>query len=80
MGWICIDQACEGHVLNGQWDGTGNAFYSIADDISILHVQLFAYLQAVAPSTIVFGIFILVLIFVIALFTSVRLVMLRAAR
>jgi len=36
MGWICISETCNGHIVNGNWDGTGGAYYSIATDMQQL--------------------------------------------
>jgi hypothetical protein len=74
MGWICIDNLCEGgHISSsGAWDGVGVAYYSIADDIMLVHDKAFDYLFAIAPSTYTLIAFLMLGAVFFAIFMSVK--------
>ena len=73
MGWICVTDACEGHIVDGVWDKTGIAYFSIADEIKIIHDGFFAYISNIGGTAFMFAMLILVLTLVIALIVSARL-------
>ena len=73
MGWICITEGCNTHIVDGIWDGTGMAYFSIADEIKIIHDGFFRFLSSIGGSAFMFGFLILILTLVITLIISVRL-------
>ena len=72
MGWVCVTEACDGHVIDGLWDGTGIAFFSISDEIAIIHDRIFEYLMQVGSTAFMFAFLVLVLTMIIGLIVSVR--------
>lgn len=73
MGWICISNECEGHISSsGAWDGSGVAYFSISDEISILHDAFFNYLLHISPVTYMFMFIIIVLMLIISVILSIH--------
>lgn len=72
MGWICITSNCEGHIINGVWDKTGIAYFSISDEISILHDKFFAFILNLSSTAYLVMFIIIILIFVISLMVNIR--------
>ena len=75
MGWICVTDVCEGHIINGVWDGTGIAFFSIADEIKIIHDVFFNYILTISPTAYLFGFLIMILSLLVSLLVSVKIKM-----
>ncbi len=74
MGWICVIDACNGHITNGLWDGTGIAFFSISEEISILHDIFFSYFMTLTMNAYMFMMLTLVITAVVSIIISVKMV------
>jgi len=73
MGWICITDNCLGHISSsGMWDGTGIAFFSISDEVTILHDVFFNFLMNMSPGVYVMALFILVLSLFVSIMVSIK--------
>lgn len=72
MGWVCITDACEGHIVNGVWDKTGLAFFSISNEITIIHDRLFEFLMSLSPTLYMFGFMTLVFTLIISIFVTIK--------
>lgn len=72
MGWVCITDACDGHIVAGVWDGVGMAYFSIADEITILHSVMFSYLNSLSGTTILIGFLFIVVTLALAVFMTIR--------
>ena len=72
MGWVCIIDECEGHIVDGVWDKTGLAFFSISDEITIIHDKLFEYLMTITPTAYMFGIIMLIITMIISILVTIK--------
>ena len=74
MGWICISDNCIGHIdsITGKWDGTGIAYFSIKDELFLIHEKIFAFLASITPAELLLILIFFIVFFVAAMFVSVR--------
>ena len=72
MGWICVSDLCEGHIVNGVWDGTGIAYFSIADEIGVLHNIFFGYLTQFGGNIFIFSMLIIIITLVISTMVNIK--------
>ena len=81
MGWVCITDECKGHidVTGGMWDGTGMAYFSIADEITYIHDAFFSFLLNLSPSIYYVAILVLVLTFAVSVMIGIKRLMLYSA-
>lgn len=75
MSWLCVTENCK--VVNGVWDLNGIAYYSIAEDILVLHDAIFNYFQTLTANTYMFMFFCLALTTVVALILGIKLKVMR---
>jgi len=71
MGWICVTDGCT-ILSNGLWDGSGIAFFSIADEIGFLHLRMFEFLMGISGTTYLFAFFLLIITLVISTMVSIK--------
>lgn len=72
MGWICITDGCEGHIINGIWDGTGVAYFSISEEITVLHDIFFEFLFTISGTMFMFLFLLLILTLIISIVINIR--------
>ena len=70
MGWICVTESCK--IENNVWDGNGIAFFSIADEILIIHDGFFEFLMSLSYYTYMVMILIVVITAIVTFFVSLR--------
>jgi len=81
MGWICVTDACEGHidVATGVWDGAGIAFFSISDEIAYIHSSFFSFLMSFSPTVYLYMFIIFVVTLIVSILVNVQRVMKQSA-
>jgi hypothetical protein len=72
MGWTCISETCNNHIIDGQWDGTGAAYYSIADDISQLYTAAITWFFSIASWVFIVAILLFLISIVLAFLWAVN--------